>query len=97
MLYNRSGNELRVESRTQNLYTKQLENSIFLCAMADNGNLAVVTEDVSAMAELLIYNSNMEQVLSWSMSSNDGTPLRMAFPPTGGSWRRQRSRRAADR
>ena len=83
VLYNRSGNELRVERRTQNLYTKQLENSIFLCAMADNGNLAVVTEDVSAMAELLIYNSNMEQVLSWSMSSNDGTPLRMAFSPDG--------------
>ena len=83
VLYNRSGNKLRVESRTQNLYTKQLENSIFLCAMADNGNLAVVTEDVSAMAELLIYNSNMEQVLSWSMSSNDGTPLRMAFSPDG--------------
>ena len=83
VLYNRSGNELRVESRTQNLYTKQLENSIFLCAMADNGNLAVVTEDVSAMAELLIYNSNMEQLLSWSMSSNDGTPLRMAFSPDG--------------
>ena len=83
VLYNRSGNELRVESRTQNLYTKQLENSIFLCAMADNGNLAVVTEDVSAMAELLIYNSNMEHVLSWSMSSNDGTPLRMAFSPDG--------------
>ena len=83
VLYNRSGNELRVESRTQNLSTKQLENSIFLCAMADNGNLAVVTEDVSAMAELLIYNSNMEQVLSWSMSSNDGTPLRMAFSPDG--------------
>ena len=83
VLYNRSGNELRVESRTQNLYTKQLENSIFLCAMADNGNLAVVTEDVSAMAELLIYNSNMEQVLSWSMSSSDGTPLRMAFSPDG--------------
>ena len=83
VLYNRSGNELRVESRTQNLYTKQLENGIFLCAMADNGNLAVVTEDVSAMAKLLIYNSNMEQVLSWSMSSNDGTPLRMAFSPDG--------------
>ena len=44
VLYNRSGNELRVESRTQNLYTKQLENSIFLCAMSDNGTLAVVTE-----------------------------------------------------
>lgn len=81
VLYNRSGTELRVESRTQNLYTKQLENSIFLCALADNGNLAVVTEDQSAMAKLLIYNANMEQVLSWSMSSNDGTPLRMEFSP----------------
>ena len=30
VLYNRSGNELRVESRTQNLYTKTMENSITL-------------------------------------------------------------------
>mgnify|MGYP000747805532 CR=1 FL=1 len=81
VLYNRSGNELRVESRTQNLYTKQMESSIFLCAVADNGNLAVVTEDISAMAKLLVYNANMEEVLRWSMSSNDGTPLRMAFSP----------------
>ena len=79
VLYNRSGNELRVESRTQNLYTKQLENSIFLCAMSDNGTLAVVTEDQTSMAKLLVYSPSMEQQLSWSMTSNDGTPLRMAF------------------
>ena len=81
VLYNRSGNELRVESRTQNLYTKQMENSIFLCAMADNGTLAVVTDDQSSMAKLLVYSSQMEQLLSWNMTSNDGTPLRMAFSP----------------
>ena len=81
VLYNRSGNELRVESRTQNLYTKQLENSIFLCAMSDNGTLAVVTEDQTSMAKLLVYSPSMEQKLSWSMTSNDGTPLRMAFSP----------------
>lgn len=34
-----------MESRTQNLYTKTMESSITLCAMADNGTLAVVTED----------------------------------------------------
>ncbi|MFR6093772.1 MAG: hypothetical protein ACLUIR_10990 [Faecalibacterium prausnitzii] len=50
VLYNRSGNELRVESRTQNLYTKTMENSITLCAMADNGTLAVVTEDPGSAA-----------------------------------------------
>ena len=81
VLYNRSGNELRVESRTQNLYTKKLENKIFLCAMSDNGTLAVVTDDVSSMAELLVYSPTMEQQLRWNMTSNDGTPLRMAFSP----------------
>ena len=81
VLYNRSGNELRVESRTQKLYTKKLENKIFLCAMSDNGTLAVVTDDVSSMAELLVYSPAMEQQLRWNMTSNDGTPLRMAFSP----------------
>lgn len=81
VLYNRSGNELRVESRTQNLYTKKLENNIFLCTMSDNGTLAVVTDDVSSMAELLVYSPTMEQQLRWNMTSNDGTPLRMAFSP----------------
>ena len=81
VLYNRSVNELRVESRTQNLYTKKLENNIFLCAMSDNGTLAVVTDDVSSMAELLVYSPTMEQQLRWNMTSNDGTPLRMAFSP----------------
>ena len=81
VLYNRSGNELRVESRTQNLYTKKLENKIFLCTMSDNGTLAVVTDDVSSMAELLVYSPTMEQQLRWNMTSNDGTPLRMAFSP----------------
>ena len=81
VLYNRSGNELRVESRTQNLYTKKLENNLFLCAMSDNGTLAVVTDDVSSMAELLVYSPTMEQQLRWNMTSNDGTPLRMAFSP----------------
>ena len=81
VLYNRSGNELRVESRTQNLYTKKLENKICLCAMSDNGTLAVVTDDVSSMAELLVYSPAMEQQLRWNMTSNDGTPLRMAFSP----------------
>ena len=83
VLYNRSGNELRVESRTQNLYTKTMENSIYLCAMADNGTLAVVTEDPGSAAKLLVYSSSMEQLLSWNLTVTDGTPLRMAFSPDG--------------
>mgnify|MGYP000405780081 CR=1 FL=1 len=68
VLYNRSGNELRVESRTQNLYTKTMESSITLCAMADNGTLAVVTEDPGSAARLRVYSSSMEQLLSWSLT-----------------------------
>lgn len=83
VLYNRSGNELRVESRTQNLYTKTMENSIYLCAMADNGTLAVVTEDPGSTAKLTVYSPKMEQQLSWNMTITDGTPLRMAFSPDG--------------
>lgn len=81
VLYNRSGNELRVESRTQNLYTKTMENSIFLCAMSDNGTLSVVTEDTGSAAKLLVYSPVMEQQLSWSLTSAEGVPLRMKFSP----------------
>ena len=90
VLYNRSGNELRVESRTQNLYTKTMENSITLCAMADNGTLAVVTEDPGSAARLRVYSSSMEQLLSWSLTIADGTPLRLAFSPDGRKGQPQR-------
>ena len=83
VLYNRSGNELRVESRTQNLYTKTMENSITLCAMADNGTLAVVTEDPGSAARLRVYSSSMEQLLSWSSPSPTAPRCRLAFSPDG--------------
>jgi TolB protein len=79
VLYNRSGNELRVESRTQNLYVKTMENNIYTCAMSEDGVLAVATEDVRHVALLTVYSAEMEQLLQWSMTGTEGTPLRMAF------------------
>ena len=81
VLYNRSGNELRVESRTQNLYTKTMDSTIYLCAVANAGQVAVVTDDPDSVARLTVYNSAMEQALSWNLTSEQGTPLRMAFSP----------------
>ncbi len=81
VLYNRSGNELRVESRTQNLYTKTLDSTIYLCAVADAGQVAVVTDDPDSVAKVTVYNAAMEQLLSWNLTSAEGTPLRMAFAP----------------
>ncbi len=79
VLYNRSGNELRVESRTQNLYTKTMESTIYLCAVADAGQVAVVTDSTDSAAKLTVYNSSMQQQLAWNLTSEQGTPLRMAF------------------
>lgn len=79
VLYNRSGNELRVESRTQNLYSKTLENSIYLCAMSDTGTLAVATDSADSTARMTVYTSTMTEQLHWDMTSTQGTPVRMAF------------------
>ena len=79
VLYNRSGNELRVESRTQNLYSKTLENSIYLCAMSDTGTLAVATDSADSTARLTVYTSTMSEQLHWDMTGTQGTPVRMAF------------------
>jgi len=79
VLYNRSGSELRVESRTQNLYTKTMDGTIYLCAVANAGQVAVVTDDPDSVAKLTVYNAAMEQALSWNLTSEQGTPLRMAF------------------
>ena len=81
VLYNRSGNELRVESRTQNLYTKTMDSTISLCAVADAGQVAVVTDSIDSVAKLTVYNSSMQQQLVWNLTSEQGTPLRMAFSP----------------
>ena len=81
VLYNRSGNELRVESRTQNLYTKTMDSTISLCAVADAGQVAVVTDSTDSVAKLTVYNSSMQQQLVWNLTSEQGTPLRMAFAP----------------
>lgn len=81
VLYNRSGSELRVESRTQNLYTKTMDSTIYLCAVADAGQVAVVTDNADSAAALTVYNSSMQQQQVWNLTSEQGVPLRMAFSP----------------
>ena len=73
--------ELRVESRTQNLYTKTMDSTIYLCAVADAGQVAVVTDNADSAAALTVYNSSMQQQLVWNLTSEQGIPLRMAFSP----------------
>ena len=83
VIYNRSGTELRVESRTQTLYTKTCANGILLCDMARGGTLAVVTGHNRYVAELTVYSSLMEPLLVWDMVEAEGTPVRLAFSADG--------------
>ena len=83
VLYSRSGSELRVESRTRELYTRQTAGHIYLCALSDGGELAVATDDVRKLALLTVYDAAREELLTWSLTTAEGVPMRMAFSPDG--------------
>lgn len=80
-LYNRSGYEVRIESRSKTLYTKTFEQPILLCAMSPGGSLAVVTRSTRYAAELSVYSAGMEFRYGWHPTDNEGTPIRVAFAP----------------
>lgn len=79
VLYDRSGTNLQVESRTRTLYTKTFTNAIMLCAMSQNGTLGVVTESERYAAELQVFNPTMRDIYSWKMTQDQGTPLALSF------------------
>ncbi len=78
-LYNRSGYEVRVESRSKTLYTKTFEQPVLFCAMSPGGSLAVVTRSARYAAELTVYSPGMEFRYGWNPTDTEGIPLRAAF------------------
>lgn len=79
VIYNRAGSELRVESRTQTLYTENFPESILLCAVSPNGTVAVVTESNRFAAELEVFDPYFRSIYTWQMSQSRGTPIAVAF------------------
>ncbi|MDD6320379.1 MAG: DUF5711 family protein [Oscillospiraceae bacterium] len=81
-VYNRAGSELTVQSRTRQLYAKNFSSPIMLCAMSDNGTLAVVTESDRYAAEVNIYDPAFRDTpYVWKITQEDGTPIAMDFAP----------------
>ncbi len=78
-VYNRSGTELRVESRTKNLYTKNFTDGILLCAMSRNGSTAVVTQSSRYAAQVTVYDPLFVEKYLWQPTQDDGTPVSLAF------------------
>lgn len=65
-VYNRAGYTLRVESRSQNLYTQTLDNAILVCGMSQNGSLAVATRSNRYTAEVKVYSPNFVYRYGWN-------------------------------
>ncbi len=61
-VYNRGGNELRVESRSRSLFTQTTEYPILTAAMAEGGTMAVATRSERYLAEITVYNPNFEAI-----------------------------------
>lgn len=80
-LYSRGGYELRVESRSQTLYTASLTGSILLCDMSDNDTLGVLTTSTRGTAELIVYDARFRQIYGWQMTESEGDPMALAFAP----------------
>lgn len=78
-VYNRAGSELRVESRTKTLYTKNFSAGILLCALSNNGNVAVVTESNRYAAQVEVYDSLFNLKYTWAPTQQEGTPVALRF------------------
>lgn len=78
-VYNRAGSELRVESRTKTLYTKSFSSGILLCALSNNGNVAVVTESSRYAALVEVYSAMFELKYTWAPTQQEGTPVALSF------------------
>ena len=79
VIYNRSGYELRVESRSRTLYTHTYAQPLLLAEMSANGSLAVVTSSSRYAAECTVYNPSFESIYSWKLTDKEGMPNSIAF------------------
>ena len=77
-VYNRAGTELRVVSRTRELFTKNFDNTILLARMSPGGALAVATKSERYMAQVTVYNTSFEPVYTWYSASYYPTAIAFA-------------------
>ncbi|MEG0616684.1 MAG: DUF5711 family protein [Oscillospiraceae bacterium] len=80
-IYNRAGTELRIESRSRNLFRKIFDKPIQLVEMSAGGSFAVITQSLRYEAELTVFNSLFEPAYYW-YSAQD-TPVCMAMSRDG--------------
>lgn len=80
-IYNRGGRELRVESRSQTLLTKNTDYEIFTVGMAAGGTMAVATRTQQYLAQVTVYNTSFDPVYYAYLA--DSYPLQIALDSSG--------------
>lgn len=78
-VYNRSGNELRIENRSKTINTKIFDYPILMAKMSPDGSIAVVTGTKRGLAELTVLDPSLKFRYSWTTSEKEGIPSRVAF------------------
>lgn len=66
LLYDISGKELGLYSRTGNLYKKTLDDTIVFCALSSDERCAVVTTSARYVNTLYVFNGEGEQVFRYN-------------------------------
>ena len=69
MIYDKGGSSLMVVNRKNKIYEKNVSGKILLGDIADNNNIAVVTEDAKYSGILYVYDPNGKQIYKWYSSA----------------------------
>lgn len=70
LLYEQGGTGYSVEKSNGTLTKNVVENKIILGKVAENGNVALVTEDEKYACSLVIYGSSSNQIFKWNSAEN---------------------------
>ncbi len=70
LLYEQGGTGYSVEKSNETLAKNIVENKIILGKVAENGNVALVTEDEKYACSLVIYDRSSNQIFKWNSAEN---------------------------
>lgn len=70
LLYDTNSNNFLVESLTDTILEKSLNNNIFLGKLAPNGNIAIVTNDSKYACVLNVYDKKGNEIYKWYSAEN---------------------------
>lgn len=70
MLYEQGGTNYSIENSNNTILSETVENKIMLGKIAENGNIAIVTEDERYACSLTVYDKSANQIFKWNLAEN---------------------------